>query len=61
LRPDPSQPLFWQGAVLAGDDLLVRGEGHARATRETLVSRHAALVGDIDQHLARLERDRVCE
>ena len=25
------------------------------------MSRHEALVGDIDQHLARLERDRVCD
>jgi hypothetical protein len=40
--------------ILGGDDLLLRGEGHARATRDTLVFRHAALVGDIDdEHLAR--------
>jgi uncharacterized protein len=61
IAPRPIATTYWQGAVLAGDDLLVRGEGHARVTRDTLVSRHAALVGDIDQHLARLERDRVCE
>ena len=61
IAPRPIPTTYWQGAVLAGDDLLVRGEGHARVTRDTLVSRHAALVGDIDQHLARLERDRVCE
>ena len=61
IAPRPIATTYWQGAVLAGDDLLVRGEGHARVTRDTLVSRHAALVGDIDQHLARLERDRACE
>jgi uncharacterized protein len=54
-------PRPMQGAVFASDDLLLRDESHARVTRETLVSRHAALVGDIDEHLARLERDRVCE
>ena len=61
IAPLPIPTAHWPGAVLAGDDLLLRGEGHARATRETLVFRHAALVGDIDEHLAPLERDRVCE
>jgi hypothetical protein len=52
IAPRPIPTAYWQGAVLAGDDLLLRGEGHARATRDTLVCRHAALVGDIDEHLA---------
>jgi uncharacterized protein len=61
IAPQPIPTVYWQGAVLAGDDLLLRGEGHARATRDTSVSRHAALVGEIDQHLVWLERDRVCK
>jgi uncharacterized protein len=61
IAPRPIPTAYWQGAVLAGDDLLLHDEGHARATRETLVSRHAALVGDIDEHLARLERDCLCD
>jgi len=61
IAPRPIPTGYWQGAVPAGDDLLLRDEGHARATRETLVCRHAALVGDIDEHLARLERDRLCD
>jgi uncharacterized protein len=61
IAPRPIPTAYWQGAILAGDDVLLRDEGHPRATRDTLLSRHAALVGDIDEHLARLERDRVCE
>ena len=61
IAPRPVPTAYWQGAVLASDDLLLRDELHLRAIRETLVSRHAALVGDIDAHLARLERDRVCD
>ena len=61
IAPRPIPTAYWQGAILAGDDVLLRDEGHARVTRDTLVSRHAALVGDIDQHLARLERDRACD
>jgi uncharacterized protein len=61
IAPRPIPTANWQGAVLAGDELLLRDESPARVTRETLVSYHAALVVDIDQHLARLERDRVCE
>ena len=61
IAPRPSPTAHWQGAVFASDDLLLRDESHARVTRDTLVSRHAGLVGDIDEHLVRLERDRVCE
>ena len=61
IAPRPIPTAYWQGAVLASDDLLQRDESHARVTRDTLVSRHAALIGDIDEHLARLERDRVCD
>ena len=35
IAPRPIATTYWQGAVLAGDDLLVRGEGHARVTRDT--------------------------
>ena len=61
IAPRPIPTAHWQAAVLVGDDLPVRDEIHASATRDTLVSRHAALVGDIDEHLARLERDRVSD
>ena len=60
IAPRPIPTAYWQGAILAGDDVLLRDEGHPRATRDTLLSRHAALVGDIDEHLARLKRDRAC-
>jgi hypothetical protein len=49
IAPRPTPTAYWQGAVLASDDLRLRGEGHARATRDALVCRHAALVGPADR------------
>ena len=60
IAPRPIPTAYWRGAILAGDDVRLRDEDQARVTRDT-VSRHAALVGDIDEHLARLERDRACD
>jgi uncharacterized protein len=58
VAPRPIPTAHWLAALLARDDLLLRD---MRAEHDAVMARHAALANEIDRHLRRLERERVCD
>jgi hypothetical protein len=60
VAPRPIPSLCWLAVLLAGDDLMRRDAEELRAVREAVMARHTAIAGEIDRHLSRLERDRIC-
>jgi uncharacterized protein len=59
--PRPIPLARWLAILFAGEDLMLRDAGLFRAEHDMVIARHAALADDIDRHLARLERDRICD
>jgi uncharacterized protein len=61
VAPRPIPSLHWLAVLLGSNDLMPRDAGQLRAARDAVMARHATLAAEIDRHLARLERDRICD
>jgi uncharacterized protein len=61
VAPRPIPTAHWLAALLARDDQVLWDTTRLGAEHDAVMARHVALANEIDRHLGRLERERLCD